>query len=349
MIEGQGLFNLAARSAAYSSLSRQTAAGHNVPSGNIFAKSDKPGILGNKDLNSLTVDANTTIRAMFQKAWDKLHEDGNMISDDMIKRLEKASKSDNKEIAAERLRQAKAKLRSLRLQAQVAAASGDAKQLKRIAQQAAQAAREVAGAARGLAEGIASSAGATSDGSASGAVPMTAQANGAQSANSQDAAAKEAAPQESGDTATTPAAVPATAVPASSTGSPATQPMTMDEARDALRKLGDETRAAIAQARGIIAFAAQAARAKRKHGEGDDDSFRQLQQMVSEAEKDLNSTLNDATTALNNIAGVGTAGGGDAGVDSGSVSGLDTVSAVTTTTIAVQVTTEVTFTASVVV
>jgi hypothetical protein len=125
--------------------------------------------------------------------------------------------------------------------------------------------------------------------------------------------------------------------------------MTMDEARDALRKLGDETRAAIAQARGIIAFAAQAARAKRKHGEGDDDSFRQLQQMVSEAEKDLNSTLNDATTALNNISGVGTAGGGDAGIDSGAVSGMDTVSAVTTTTIAVQVTTEVTFTASVVV
>jgi hypothetical protein len=348
MIEGQGLFNLAARSAAYSSLSRQTAAGHNVPSGNVFAKSDKPGVLGSKDLNSLTVDANTTIRAMFQKAWDKLHEDGNMISDDMIKRLEKASKSDNKEIAAERLRQAKAKLRSLRLQAQVAAASGDAKQLKRIAQQAAQAAREVAGAARGLAEGIASSA-ATADGSASGAVPMTVQANGAQNTNSQDAAAKEAAPQEPAGAAATSAAVPTTAVPASATGTPATQPMTMDEARDALRKLGDETRAAIAQARGIIAFAAQAARAKRKHGEGDDDSFRQLQQMVSEAEKDLNSTLNDATTALNNISGVGTAGGGDAGVDSGAISGMDTVSAVTTTTIAVQVTTEVTFTASVVV
>jgi len=355
MIEGQGLFNLAARSAANSALSRQTAAGYHAPV-NVFAKSDKPGILGNKDLNSLTVDANTTIRAMFQKAWDKLHEDGNMISDDMIKRLEKASKSDNKEIAAERLRQAKAKLRSLRLQAQVAAASGDTKQLRRIAQQAAQAAREVAGAARGLAEGIASSAGATADGSASGAVPMTAQANaaqvkgaqanGAQNANSQDAASKEAAPQE---TAGTPAAVSTAAVPAPTTSSSATQPMSMDEARDALRKLGDETRAAIAQARGIIAFAAQAARAKRKHGEGDDDGFRELQQMVSEAEKDLDSTLNDATTALNNMSGVGLPTGGDTGVDAGSIGGMDTVTAVTTTTIAVQVTTEVTFTASVVV
>jgi hypothetical protein len=325
---------------------------------NAFEKSDKPGILGNKDLNGLTVDANTTIRAMFQKAWDKLHEDGNMISDDMIKRLEKASKSDNKEIAAERLRQAKAKLRSLRLQAQIAAASGDAKQLKRIAQQAAQAAREVAGAARGLAEGIASSA-ATADGSASGSVPMNAsnggaQANGSQNANSQEAASQEPAPQETTGTPATPAAVPATAAPTSTTGNPATQPMSMDEARDALRKLGDETRAAIAQARGIIAFAAQAARAKRKHGEGDDDSFRQLQQMVSEAEKDLNSTLNDATTALNNMSGVGMPASGDtggdaAGVDSGSMSGMDTVSALTTTTIAVQVTTEVTFTASVVV
>jgi hypothetical protein len=346
MIEGQGLFNLAARSAANSALSRQTAAGHHAPSGisggNVFEKSEKPGILGNKDLNSLTVDANTTIRAMFQKAWDKLHEDGNMISDDMIKRLEKASKSDNKEIAAERLRQAKAKLRSLRLQAQMAAASGDPKQLRRIAQQAAAAAREVASAARGLAEGIASSAGA--DGSASGAVPTTAtggatQANGSTNANSQDAAAQQA----SGETTAAPAAVPSAAVPAS--GAPATQPTSIDDARDQLRKLGDETRAAIAQARGIIAFAAQAARAKRKHGEGDDDSFRQLQQSVTEAEKDLDSTLNNATTALNNLSGVGTTGG----VDSGATGGMETVSTVTTTTIAIQVTTEITFTASMVV
>jgi hypothetical protein len=246
----------------------------------------------------------------------------------MIKRLEQASKSDNKEIAAERLRQAKAKLRSLRLQAQIAAASGDAKQLKRIAQQAAQAAREVAGAARGLAEGIAASA-ATADGSASGAVPLTAQANG-----TQDAASQEAAAQAPASTGATP-----TAAPAPTTSSATAQPLPMDQARDQLRKLGDETRAAIAQARGIIAFAAQAARAKRKHGEGDDDSFRQLQQMVSEAEQDLDSTLNDATTALNNMSGV----------NSGSTGGMDTVSAVTTTTIAVQVTTEVTFTASVVV
>jgi hypothetical protein len=336
MIEGQGLFNLAARSAAYTALSRQTAAGHHTPGGNAFAKSDKPAILGSKDLNSLTVDANTTIRAMFQKAWDKLHEDGNMISDDMIKRLEQASKSDNKEIAAERLRQAKAKLRSLRLQAQIAAASGDTKQLRRIAQQAAAAAREVAGAARGLAEGIASSA-ATADGSTSGTVPMAAQANGSQNATAQEATQPETAGSGPGSGPTS--------TPASATSGMATQPMSMDETRDALRKLGDETRAAIAQARGIIAFAAQAARAKRKHSEPEDDSFRQLQRMVSEAEQDLDSTLNDATTALNNISGVG----GDSSTDAGSISGLDTISAVTTTTIAVQVTTEVTFTASVVV
>ena len=107
-----------------------------------------------------------------QAAWEKVTVDENLISDDMLKRLEKASKSDNKEIAAERLRQAKAKLRSLRLQAQMAAASGDPKQMKRIAQQAAQAAREVASAARGLAEGIVASA-APSDGSAcAGAIPL---------------------------------------------------------------------------------------------------------------------------------------------------------------------------------
>src|SRR4051794_14934316 len=185
MLEGQGLFQLAARSAAYASLARDKGAAHYR---NVFERSEKPA---GASLNNLTVDANTTIRAMFQAAWEKVHSDENLISDDMIKRLEKASKSDNKEIAAERMRQAKAKLRSLRLQAQMAAASGDPKQLKRIAQEAAQAAREVARAARGLAEGIAASA-APSDGSASGSVTPNAAntpSNGETSASAVPAAA----------------------------------------------------------------------------------------------------------------------------------------------------------------
>ncbi len=335
MIEGLGLFKLAARSTTYDSIARLTASGHRV-TGGVFMRNDKPSGFGATSLNNLTVDANTTIRAMFQQAWDKVHEDDKFISDDMIKRLEDASKSDNKEIAAEKLRQAKAKLRSLRLQAQMAAASGDPKQLKRIAQQAAAAAREVASAARGLAEGIASSA-TPSDGSASAAMPMAAQ-GGATEATTQDpAAAVQPAPEASGTTA------PVIPTQMSATGMSPTA-ISNDDAREALRKLGDETRAAIAQARGIIAFAAQAARQKRRNGEPDDD-FRQLQQSVNEAERDLNSALNDATTALN--------GGGmpavEGGAESGLATGIDSVAAVQTTTIAVQVSVEVSFTANIVI
>jgi hypothetical protein len=288
------------RSAAYAALARDKGAAH---ARNVFERSEKPSGLG-----SLTVDANTTIRAMFQAAWEKVHSDENLISDDMIKRLEKASKSDNKEIAAERLRQAKAKLRSLRLQAQMAAASGDPKQLKHIAQQAAQAAREVASAARGLAEGIAASA-VPSDGSASANVPLAA-ANG----------------PNSGETPTAAAAAPAVSVSAADPFS--------DE-REALRKLGDEARSAIAQAKGLIAFASQAARGRRHRPDGDDDFFRQLQQSVQEAGQDLDSALTDAGHSLDVAAESSLAGSG--------------VSAIETTTLVVQVTTEVTVTANLVI
>jgi hypothetical protein len=291
MIEGQGLFNLAARNAAYAALARNKgAAVHNV-----FARSDKPSAFGGQSLGALTVNASTTIKAMFQAAWDKLHEDGNMISDDNIKRLQDASKSDNKEISAERLRQAKAKLRSLRLQAQWAAASGDPKQLRRLAQQAAQ-------APDAAAETVSSAEPAADN-------PSTSPSGG-------DPESRYiAGPPAGGDS--------------------------IAWGRDQLRQLGDETRAAIAQARGIIAFAAQAARAKRRNNEPEDDTFRQLQQSVNEAAHDLDSALNDAMTTLN--------GGGDTGAESGVSGAMDTVSAVTTTTVAIQVTTEVTFTANVVV
>ncbi|HYD05562.1 MAG TPA: hypothetical protein VEC60_07545 [Reyranella sp.] len=299
MLEGQGLFQLAARSAAYASLARDKGVAHLH---NVFERSEKPSGLG-QTLNTLKVDANTTIRAMFQAAWDKLHEDENFISDEMIKRLEKASKSDNKEIAAERLRQAKAKLRSLRLQAQMAAASGDPKQLKRIAQQAAQAAREVASAARGLAEGIAASA-VPSDGSASaGNLPL---------ATTQ--------PQAEGTT-------PAVTVPTT----PAT-PTLFGGEREALRKLGDEAHAAIAQAKGLIAFAAQAARNRRRQQDDGQEFFRQLQQSVQEAAQDLDSALTAAGQSL-----------------STAESGLSGVSAVQTTTVMVQMSVEVSVTANIVI
>lgn len=293
MLEGQGLFQLAARSQAYTALARHTASG--LPAArNLFERSEKK----DNPLGALTVDANATIRAMFQAAWEKVHEDENFISDEMIKRLEKAAKSDNKEIAAERLRQAKAKLRSLRLQAQMAAASGDPKQLKRIAQQAAQAAREVSSAARGLAEGIAASA-IPSDGSASaGNIPLG----------------------PTGESAT-----PALAVPT-------TTPTLFSAEREELRKLGDEARSAIAQAKGLIAFAAQAARARRHRPDDDESFFRQLQQSVQEAARDLDGALNAAGQSLTETE-----------------SGFDTVSVVETTTLIVQMSTEVTVTANIVI
>lgn len=307
MLEGQGLFQLAARSAAYASLARDKGAAHMR---NVFERSDKPSAFSGQNLSALTVDANTTIRAMFQAAWDKVHSDDNLISDDMIKRLEKASKSDNKEIAAERLRQAKAKLRSLRLQAQMAAASGDPKQLKRIAQQAAQAAREVSSAARGLAEGIV--AGTTpSDGAASANVPLGTNA------------------PTSDETPTTNPTAPAVSVPAT--------PTLFSSEREELRKLGDDTRSAIAQARGIIAFASQAARARRHRPDGDDDFFRQLQQSVQDAAHELDGALADAGHSL------------DAAAKSSLAGSVGTVSAIETTTLVVQVTTEVTVTANLVV
>jgi hypothetical protein len=309
MIEGQGLFQLAARHAAYAALARDKGVAHYR---NVFERSDKPSAFSGQSLSTLTVDANTTIRAMFQAAWEKVHADENLISDDMLKRLEKASKSDNKEIAAERLRQAKAKLRSLRLQAQMAAASGDPKQLKRIAQQAAQAAREVASAARGLAEGIAASA-TPSEGAASASVPLAATG----------------APTEGGtETPTTPGSAPALSVPTTNLFS---------GEREALRKLGDEAHAAIAQAKGLIAFAAQAARAKRQRPDDDDNFFRQLQQSVQDAAHDLDGALTDAGRSLDATAAASLTGD------------LGTVSAIETTTLVVQVTTEVTVTANVVV
>ena len=304
MLEGQGLFQLAARSAAYSALARDKGAVHMR---NVFERNEKPQGIGNGgfNLNTLTVDANTTIRAMFQAAWDKVHEDKNFITDDMIKRLEKASKSDNKEIAAERLRQAKAKLKSLRLQAQIAAASGDAKQLKRIAQQAAAAAGEVASAARGLAEGIAASA-ATSDGSASaGGLPTA--ATGAQGTP--------------GGESTT----PTTAVPTAA-------PTMFSSEREALRKLGDDAHAAIAQAKGLIAFASQAARNRRRPQDDDHQFFRQLQQSVQDAQQDLDGALTDAGRTL-----------------SEAESGSSTGSIVQTTTLMVQMSVEVSVTANIVI
>ena len=314
MLEGQGLFQLAARSESNAALQHSIAAGYGAPH-TVFQKSDKTGF----DLGAVTVSANTTIRAILQAAWDELTKDENRITGDMLQRLEKASKSDNKEIAAQRLAQAKQKLRSLRLQAQIAAAAGDKKALRRIAQLAAQAAHEVASAARGLASGIAASATAGADVSTSGNVPIAAVGT---SETQQDDTSSEDTGSDSALGGFTFTATP----PADA------DTIAQDRAagRDALKKLGDEARSAIIEARGIIAFAAQAARHKRRHDDSDDDDYRDLKQSVQDAARDLDHALNAAGQSLLGI-------------------GSDAVSAIETTTVAVQVTTEVSVTASVVI
>jgi len=153
----------------------------------------------------------------------------------------------------------------------------------------------VAGAARGLAEGIAASA-VPSDGTASAAVPLAA----------------------------------ATGEDADSPTAQVTQSDPLAGAREELRQLGDEVHAAIAQARGLIAFAAQMARARRHH---DEDFYRGLQSDVTDAGHDVDAALNAAGRTL----------------DSSQTGAVGGVSAIETTTTIIQVTTEVTVTANIVV
>jgi transcription termination factor NusB len=114
--------------------------------------------------------------------------------------------------------------------------------------------------------------------------------------------------------------------------------MMFSSEREALRKLGDEARSAIAQAKGLIAFAAQAAKS-RKHRPDDDDNefFRQLQQSVQDASQDLDSALNEAGQTL------------DAATAASLTGGTDTVSMVESTTLMVQMSVEVSVTANIVI
>lgn len=290
MIEGQGLFQLAARSQA-------AARFHALP---------RPKAQPAVHL-SAAMQRDPQMKAFWQAAARKAAETVT-ISDDTLKRLDTARKSDNKEIAAEKFRQAKAKLQALRLQAQLAAATGDAKSLRRLAQEAATAAREIATATRGLATGIAATATAT--------VPAPDRENtGPEPAKTAGSAGELAGepPVEFTDYA---GPVPADADPGA-------------WGKDALRKLGDDARQAIAQARGIIAFLANAARAQRRHQSDPEEEkyFNELQRAVGDAEHDLTAALDDAGQAID---------AGGAGSDPGTVESatLD----ITVSTLAIQTT-----------
>jgi hypothetical protein len=169
----------------------------------------------------------------------------NAPSVDVVKRLEKLAAGDNKEISAEKLRQAKARLAALRQQIQLAAASSDSRQIKRLAAEAAQLAREVGMAARHLAQGVA--AGTDSYGS-DGAADHSGTANAVAQAT-----------------------------------------VTREAVFQSLHAIGNDARNAITEAKGIVALAAQMARARRKSSEQDDDDsfFRRLQDMLDDALADV--------------------------------------------------------------
>jgi hypothetical protein len=310
MLENQGIFNLAARSEANTSLARNTSLLHaQMKSANQTVQRHSSGSAWNNMTNT-TVSPAAKLKAFLKDVLDKT--DDNLISDDMLKRLDKASHADNKEISAEKLRQAKAKLQSLRMQAQLAAATGDPKTLRRIAAEAASAAREVANAVRGLASGIAATA-LTADGSSSGAVnanagngeqaaapqgentqPANAQSSDAQANDQATPTDQQAAPEPQADAAAKdgqskdPEAAYTQPVPAGEDGK--------SWGREALRKLSDEAHTAIAQARGLIAFLAQLARNARKHrpDADEDKAYRDLQSEVSDAEHDVDASITAA-------------------------------------------------------
>jgi CRP-like cAMP-binding protein len=188
----------------------------------------------------------------------------NAPSADLVQRLEKLADGGNKDIAVEKLRQAKARLAALRQQLQLAAASGDTRQIKRLAAEAASLAREVGGAARDLSRAVA--AGTAGYGPlAEGTAAEASQASGG------------------------------TAMPAR-----LAQGSERDQAFRALHAIGNDARTAVAQAKGLIALAAQMARARRKAVDVEDDEsfFRRLQDMADEALAEVDAGQREALGEL---------------------------------------------------
>jgi hypothetical protein len=371
MLGSQGIFSLAARSEATLSLARnvQLAQSHIRSQGSIHttvAVAAYQNTVGLASGSASTLDllANTKIspaaklRAFLKDVLDKTED--KLITDEMLNRLQKATKSDNKEISAQKLQQAKAKLQALRAQAQLAAATGDAKTLRRLAMEVAAAAREIASAVRGLAGGIAATA-ETADGSGSSVpsalgatdTPQQGDANAAATATTVPAAVagpSEVQGEQSQSTDTQSAATAsderqttgATDKTADDTSSPfaGSVPRGQDPmvwGRDQLRKLGDDAHAAIAQAKGLLAFLAQAARAARKHRPDpeEDKAYRDLERSVSDSDADVSSAIGEASRDMAEAAVPNAALDSTAGI------------AVGGTAVAVQITTDVTLTADV--
>ncbi|MBK8158849.1 MAG: hypothetical protein IPK59_08850 [Rhodospirillaceae bacterium] len=204
---------------------------------------------------------------------------------DIVKRLEKMADGNNSDISAEKLRQAKMKLEGLRRQLQMLAASGDVRQLRRIGAEAASLAREIGSAARNLAQGI-------------GASGVSNEASGAQATASAATAAAQTSPASAGSAA-------AEIAPRVDTDREA-----LEQSYRALHDLGSDARNAVVQAKGIIALAAQIAKAKRRGDEDDDDRFfRRMQEMADAALGDIDAGQREALGQLIMPPGDGLDGG----------------------------------------
>lgn len=379
MLEAHGLLQLTVRSESYrrdAQILSQNKGKHAAKSldekestgGKESATSTGTGALQAKSAVTLPKGATSgPMKDFWQRAADKAAE--RTPSADTMKKLQDASKSDNKEIAAQKMQQAKAKLQSLRLQAQLAAASGDKQQLRRLAQEVATAAREVAAAAHDLAGGVVDSVGGDS-----GAVPIAAT-GGSAADKGTDTSGTEAPTRDATRDATAGTAAADKAAPqqtagdqdASATPSDQSDPLgekLKQKADDgnaplyaqeppadgdkfawgqkALNSLSTDANNALSQARGLLAFIASLARGKRKAGEGNEDDrfFNELQRMVDDAQADVNHDISAASQEL--IASqtdVADAAAGDAA--GSSLFGIEsvTVTQVTTTAVFLNITT----------
>lgn len=200
-----------------------------------------------------------------------------------VKRLEKMVDDDNADIAAEKMRQAKAKLDGLRRQLQMLAASGDVRQLRRIAAEAASLAREIGAAARSIAQGI-----------GAGGIGAGNFSNDASNAQATASAANVAAQMASGSSAPDSGGSDSAGAASGETAG-----STLEQSYKALHELSSDARNAVVQAKGIIALAAQIARSKRRGNDEEEDRyFRRLQEEADLALNDIDAGQREAIGQL---------------------------------------------------
>jgi hypothetical protein len=366
--EGQLLYRTYGQSAKHAVLKSTNTASAKASSssgstlGNSNGSTAATGSLAAKSAITLPKGAlDGPMHDFWQRAADKAAE--HAPTADTVKRLQDASKSDNKEIAAQKLQQAKSKLQSLRMQAQMAAAAGDKQQLRHIAQEVAAAAHDVASAAHDLAGSVSASVGSDTG----GAVPTATTGDSSEAANKENAATGTAksggsATAVSTDTAsgadastatdTTDKSAAGTAAKEGTSSQGPTGAATTDGnnkdlpiyaqaapqdgdklawGEKALRGLANDAGNAIAQARGLLAFIGTALRSRRDPREAVNDErfITNLQQSVDADDQQVKT---DIAAAGRDIAASQPTAADTNG--SGSVLGIDTVTVTTVTTTA---------------